>query len=81
MPNHRLRDTNDLRQRLINIWSQHEAGTISNAVARTRAILAREILDTIKVEIVASRTGLTSFAPVSFQTKPQIIDVSAKKRA
>ena len=71
-----LKDTRSLRLRLIKSFEQHQRGEISNAFVRAQAFVAREILDTIKVEIVASRVGLRSFAPVNFDSPPQQIDAT-----
>lgn len=63
-----LQDTRDLRLRLMKTFQDHQAGRVSNAFVRAQALNAREILDTLKVEIMASRIGLKSFTPVSLDS-------------
>jgi hypothetical protein len=60
-----MKTTEDLRNDVIKIRDQLEAGTISNAIARTLIFGSKIVLDTLKVEMEAARLG-TSFSAVHF---------------
>lgn len=49
-----LRDTADIRAKLLDIWKQVDDKSISLAEARLHISLARAVLDTLKVEIAAA---------------------------
>jgi hypothetical protein len=56
-----LRDTADIRNKLLDIWKQVDERSISLAEARLHISLARAVLDTLKVEIAAAH--LTQAVP------------------
>lgn len=60
-----LKTTEDLREAMIKLYADIEAGRITNGQARTRAYVAKTIIDTLKVEIAAAALGKTVDA-VSF---------------
>lgn len=49
-----MRDTAEIRARMIKLWEQVEQRKISASEARLYISLARTILETIKVEIAAA---------------------------
>jgi hypothetical protein len=49
-----MKDTGDIRAKLLEIWSQVDDKKMSLAEARVHISLARAILDTLKVEIAAA---------------------------
>ena len=49
-----LRDTSDIRAKLLEIWKQVDDKSISLAEARLHISVARAVLDTLKVEIAAA---------------------------
>ena len=49
-----LRDTADIREKMLRIWKQVDEKTMSTSEARLHIGLARVILETIKVEIAAA---------------------------
>lgn len=69
----KLGNTHALRMRLLETWEGVEQKQISISEGRAKALIAREILNTIRVEMVAAKVGLTAFAPVSFDP-PTVID-------
>lgn len=76
-----IKDTKDLRLKLLQVYQDCERGQITNAAARARAYVAREILDTVKVEIMASRLGVTSFKPVRLDgDDPKTIEGTIEKK-
>jgi hypothetical protein len=48
-----LKDTADIRAKLLDIWKQIEEKKISSSEARLHISVARAILDTLKVEMAA----------------------------
>ena len=60
-----LKTTEDLREAMTKLYKDVEDGTITNSQARTRAYVAKTILDTLKVEIAATALGKT-IEPLSF---------------
>lgn len=49
-----MKDTGDIRAKLLEIWGQVDAKQMSLAEARVHISLARAVLDTLKVEIAAA---------------------------
>lgn len=49
-----LKDTADIRAKLLEVWRQVDAKEISSSEARLHISLARAVLETIKVEIAAA---------------------------
>lgn len=62
-------DTADLRSGLKGDLDALRAGKISRSEARARAALARNILDTVKIEIAATAMRLETFAPVELESR------------
>ena len=66
----RYHDTEELRVYLDGLLAQIESGTLSNGSARVRLMVAKTMLDSIKVEVAAAALGRTfdkvSFGKVSF---------------
>jgi hypothetical protein len=53
-PTRVLRDTADIRSKLLDIWKQIDEKKISSSEARLHISVARAILDTLKVEMAAA---------------------------
>lgn len=70
-----LKDTHDLRRLLLVSLDELVSKQITPNEARARAWLVREVLDTMRLEMIAARTGLGVYAPV--ELLPKII--SGKK--
>jgi hypothetical protein len=49
-----LKDTADIRTKLLEIWKQIDEKKISSSEARMHISVARAILDTLKVEMAAA---------------------------
>jgi ketopantoate hydroxymethyltransferase len=60
-----LKDTADIRARILHVWRQVEEKKISAAEARLHIGLARTILETLKVEIAAAHLTQTQIPPIS----------------
>ena len=59
-----MKDTGQLRARLLKLWAQFDKGEIDATEARTHIEFARATLDTIKVEIAASHLSAAQIPPV-----------------
>lgn len=60
-----MKTTADLRDSIIKDLALLKSGDITRAEARTRAYLAKQIIDTVKTECVAMSLGSTRLEPVS----------------
>ncbi len=54
IPANMLKDTADIRTKLLDIWKQIDEKKISSSEARLHISVARAILDTLKVEMAAA---------------------------
>lgn len=63
-PTRIIKNTADIRQRLLEIWRLVDEKKISAAEARLHISLARAVLETMKVEIAAAHLAQASIAPV-----------------
>jgi hypothetical protein len=61
-----LTDTLTLRSFLIETLQDLVKGRITNAQSNARSRVAREITETVKIEIIAARQGMVSYKPVKF---------------
>ncbi len=52
-----FKTTEDLRNAMVKLYDDIEAGKVTNSQARTRAYVAKTIVDTLKVEITAAALG------------------------
>lgn len=64
MPNEQPLTTASLRSGIADDLAALRAGKIRGAEARTRAYLAKQIIDTLKIEAVAMHLRVDSFVPV-----------------
>lgn len=62
-----LNDTNDLIDELRKLWNDVGDMSVSISEARAKALIAREMLNAKRIEMMAQRIGLTEFNPVSFR--------------
>lgn len=65
VPGGRDYSTASLRRGLIEDLAALREGTLSGAEARTRAYVAKQVIDSMKLEIVAAHMKLEEFAPVA----------------
>jgi hypothetical protein len=63
----KLRTTNDIRNKLLELWEGYEKGEIDATTARTHIGFARATLDTLKVEIAAAHLSTSVIPPVTLQ--------------
>jgi hypothetical protein len=63
-----LKDTADIRVKLLEIWKQIDEKKISSSEARLHISVARAILDTLKVEMAAAHLAQQSFPSVPIMT-------------
>jgi hypothetical protein len=61
-----IKDTQDIRSRMIQLWKQIEEKKISSAEARLHISVARTILDTLKVEMAAAHLAQARIPPLTF---------------
>jgi len=59
-----LKDTADIRAKLLDIWKQIDEKKISSSEARLHISVARAILDTLKVEMAAAHLAQTQIPSV-----------------
>jgi hypothetical protein len=59
-----LKDTTDIRMKLLDIWKLVDEKKITLAEARVHISLARAVLDTLKVEIAAAHLNQQQFPTV-----------------
>jgi hypothetical protein len=60
-----VKDTADIRQRLLNVWKLVDEKKMSSSEARLHIGLARAILETLKVEIAAAHLARSELPAVS----------------
>jgi hypothetical protein len=59
-----LKDTADIRTKLLDIWKQIDKKEISSSEARLHISVARAILDTLKVEMAAAHLAQSNIPSV-----------------
>jgi hypothetical protein len=59
-----LKDTADIRAKLLEIWKLVDEHKISSSEARLHISLARAVLETLKVEIAAAHLSQTNIPSV-----------------
>ena len=64
MPASLIKDTTDIRAKLLEIWKQIDEKKISSSEARMHISVARAILDTLKVEMAAAHLARTDIPSV-----------------
>ena len=60
-----MRNTSDIRAKLLTIWQQIDEKKISASEARLHISVARAILETLKVEMAAAHIAQANIPPVS----------------
>jgi hypothetical protein len=60
-----IKDTQDIRSRMVQLWKLIEEKKISSAEARLHISVARTILDTLKVEMAAAHLAQARIPAVS----------------
>jgi hypothetical protein len=60
-----MKDTADIRERMLRIWKLVDEKKISASEARLHIALARTVLETLKVEIAAAHLNQTNLPSVS----------------
>jgi hypothetical protein len=64
-----LKDTADIRAKLLDVWKQIDEKTISSSEARLHISVARAILDTLKVEMAAAHLARTEIPAVPIRER------------
>lgn len=59
-----MQDTQDIRDKMIKIWKLVDENKISASEVRLHTGIARVILDTLKVEMMAAHLSQTHIPPV-----------------
>ena len=59
-----MKDTADIRAKLLDIWKKIDEKKISSSEARLHISVARAILDTLKVEMTAAHLARTDIPAV-----------------
>ena len=67
-----LKTTHDLRRLLLVSLDDLVEKRITPNEARARSWLVREVLDTMRLEMIAARTGLAIYSPV--ELLPKVVD-------
>lgn len=68
VPANVIKDTSDIRAKLLEIWKQIDEKKISSSEARLHISVARAILDTLKVEMMAAHLARTDIPSVPMMT-------------
>lgn len=63
-----IKDTADIRAKLLDVWRQIDEKKISSSEARLHISVARAILDTLKVEMAAAHLARTDIPSVPILT-------------
>ena len=63
-----MRDTADIRAKLLEIWKKIDEKKISSSEARLHISVARAILDTLKVEMTAAHLARSDIPSVPIAT-------------
>lgn len=67
-----MRDTADIRTKLLEIWKRIDDKSISSAEARLHISVARAVLDTLKVEMAAAHLARTDIPAVPISPSPRL---------
>jgi hypothetical protein len=75
-----IRDTGDIRERLLKIWKLIDEKKISATEARLQISLARALLDTLKVEIAAVHLSQSQIPSVSLTTRSDVVPITRRQQ-
>jgi hypothetical protein len=75
-----IKDTADIRMRLLQVWKQVDEKKISTVEARLHIGIARAILETLKVEIAAAHLTQLQAPPVSLGRSPDSVSVITRRQ-
>ena len=67
-----MKDTADIRAKLLDIWKKIDEKKISSSEARLHISVARAILDTLKVEMAAAHLARTDIPAVPLSSTPRL---------
>jgi hypothetical protein len=67
-----IKDTADIRNKLLDIWKRIDDKSISSSEARLHISVARAILDTLKVEMTAAHLARTDIPSVPIGAAPRL---------
>ena len=67
-----IKDTADIRAKLLDIWKRIDEKKISSAEARLHISVARAVLDTLKVEMAAAHLARTDIPSVPLSTSARL---------
>jgi hypothetical protein len=68
-----LRDTGDVREKLLRVWKLVDEKKISIGEARLQVSLARAVLETLKVEIAAAHLAQAQIPTVSLSSPVTLV--------
>jgi len=69
-----MKDTAEIRAKMLHIWKLVEARQISTTEARLHISLARTILETLKVEIAAAHLAQSRIPSVGLTPLPKRLE-------
>lgn len=72
LPTLAIRTTRDLRMSLLQTYEDLIAKRITPHEARSRALVARAILDTVRTELIMARTNLESYATIDLAANQDV---------
>ena len=72
-----MKTTTDLRKMLLEDLVYLRQAKITKAEARARAYVARNIIDTMKVELAAASMNLSAFNPVLLESPERFVTLAA----
>lgn len=77
-----MKDTAELRGKMMAIWREVDAGKISHTEARVHIGFARTVLDSLKVDIAAAHLNQGAIPSAPISTAPVLtIARNGKKKA
>jgi hypothetical protein len=74
-----MKDTADIRAKLLDIWKQIDKKEISSSEARLHISVARAILDTLKVEMTAAHLAQSNIPSVPILSSDRGIPIRPQR--
>jgi len=72
-----MKNTAELRNALLRDLDDLRRGAITRSEARARAMLARNVIDTLKIEVASHAMNMSQYSPVLLQA-PSSFSVAAE---
>lgn len=76
-----MKDTAELRGKMLEIWAQIDSGKMSSTDARVHIGIARTVLDTLKVEIAAAHLNVANIPAVALAQSKSLKTVQGRRAA